>query len=44
MKKICEFINEILKDRGITNQDYYLLEEEKEELKQIINNGGYINE
>ncbi|MDA6082644.1 hypothetical protein OSJ97_24130 [Escherichia coli] len=38
-QKIIDFINEILKERGITHQDYYLLEEEKEELKQIISNG-----
>lgn len=34
--KIIDWVNEILSERGCTKQDFYLLEDEKEELKELL--------
>lgn len=35
-EKMIEWINDILRERGYTNQDFFLVEEEKEELRELI--------
>lgn len=35
-EKIIAWVNEVLHDRSFTQQDFYLLEGEKQELKELL--------